>query len=111
MGEAALKPIKFFVYCFKSSDLYPKFPGQIGPLALCCRLSALAAFLSAQGPVDYTAFRCFCHFSGWVELKTLSTVGGAVSQVPFLGGRVMGHSRVLSVSQTDSLFGRGWELP
>lgn len=49
---------------FKSSDLYPKFPGQTEPLALHCKLSALSALLSAQGPVDCTAFRCFCQLFG-----------------------------------------------
>ena len=54
--------------CLNSSLSTPNFPGQAGPLALLCKLSAWRALLSAQVPLGHTASRS-CHQAFWSDVN------------------------------------------
>lgn len=47
----------FLLVVLTQVDPCPKFPGQIGPLALLCRWSALSAILSAEASLGYAALQ------------------------------------------------------
>ena len=74
----------FLFVVLTQADPCPKFPGQIGPLALPCRWSALPAGLSVGAFPGYMAFQVFwsaCRVDG-VGRYTQRRVGYELACLP-----------------------------